>query len=97
MAQPVIQYYKNEHKHFKKVKRGLALQKKMTKHYAKKNKLACAKLKEAPMEIKNLKEEKEHDRLGALAEASQYISKTSSGTTPPILGKFEQDFVFLKF
>ena len=51
MAQPVIQYYKNEHKHFKKVKRGLALQKKMTKHYAKKHKLVCAKLKEALLEV----------------------------------------------
>ena len=52
MAQHAFQYYKNEHKHFKKVKGGLALQNKMTKHYAKKNKLACAKLKEALMEIK---------------------------------------------
>ena len=77
MAQCVIQYYKNEHKHFKKVKRGLSLQKKMTKHYAKKNKLACAKLKEALMEIKNLKEAKEHHSLGVLAEASQQVSKTS--------------------
>ena len=55
MAQKIILYYKNEHKHFKKVKRGLSLQKKMTKHYAKKNKLACAKLKEALMEIKKPK------------------------------------------
>ena len=37
MAQRVIHYYKEEHKHFKEVKRGLALQKKMTKHYARKN------------------------------------------------------------
>ena len=52
------------------MKRGLALQKKMTKHYAKKNMLACAKLKEALMEIKTIKEEKKHDNLGFLAEAS---------------------------
>ena len=71
MAQRVIQYYKKNHKNFKKVKRGIALQKKMTKHYAKKNMLACAKLKEALMELENLKREKVHDSLGVLAEASQ--------------------------
>ena len=76
MAQCIIQYYKDEHKHFKKVKRGLAIQKKMTKHYAKKNMLACAKLNEALMEIKNLKMVKEHDSHGFLSEASQQVSKT---------------------
>lgn len=70
MEQCIIQYYKNEHKHFKKVKRGLSLQKKMTKHYAKKHKLVCAKLKEALHEVQTLKEVKEHERLGFLAEDS---------------------------
>ena len=56
---------------------SLALQKKMTKHYAKKHKLVCAKLKEALMEVKNLKEAKKHDILGVFAEASQQVSKTS--------------------
>ena len=59
------------------MKRDLALQKKMTKYYAKKNMIACAKLKEALIELKNLKREKEHDSLGFLAEASQQVSKTS--------------------
>ena len=54
----IIQYYKNEHKYFKKIKGGLSLQKKMTKHYAKKNKLACAKIKEALLEIKKPKKTK---------------------------------------
>ena len=54
MAQHIIQYYKNEQKYFKKIKRGLALQKNMTKHYAMKNKLASAKLKEALIEIQEL-------------------------------------------
>ena len=65
----------------------------MTKHYAKKNKLACAKLKEALMEIKNLKEEKKNDSLGFFPKASQQVSKTS----PQILGQVEQNFVFFKF
>ena len=64
MAQCVIHYYKEENKHFKDVKRGLALQKKMTKHYAKKNMLACTKLKEALMELENLKRGKVHGSLG---------------------------------
>ena len=76
MAQRVIHYYKEEHKHFKEVKRGLSLQKKITKHYARKNMLACAKLKEALIELENLKREKVHDSLGFLAEASQKFSKT---------------------
>ena len=75
MAQCIIQYYKNEHKYFKKIKRGLALQKKMTKYYAMKNKLACAKLKEALMEIQALKEEKGQARLGILAQASLQVSQ----------------------
>ena len=59
------------------VKGGLALQKKMTKHYAKENMLAHAKLKEALMELENLKRGKVHDSLGFLVEASQQVSKTS--------------------
>ena len=77
MAQRVIHYYKEEHKHFKEVNRGLALQKKMTKHYARKKMLACAKLKKALMELEDLKREKVHESLGILAEASQQVSKTS--------------------
>ena len=49
----------------------------MTKNYARKNMLACAKLKEALMEIENLKWGKVHDKRGFLAEASQQVSKTS--------------------
>ena len=74
-AQCVIQYYKNKQNYFKKIKRGLVLQKKMTKHYARKRRLANAKLKEALLEIKNLKSPKEHENLGILAEASQQLSK----------------------
>lgn len=77
MAQGVIQYYKEEHKHLKKVKRDLALQKKMTKHYARKNLFACAKLKKAIMELEELKREKVHKSLGFLTEAFQQVSKTS--------------------
>ena len=69
-AQHVIQYYKNEHKYFNRIKRGLALQNKITKNYAKKGRLACPKLKEALLEVKNLKEENEHKSLGILAKAS---------------------------
>ena len=47
MAESVIYYYKEEHNHFKYVKRGLSLQKKMAKHYARKSMLASAKLKKA--------------------------------------------------
>ena len=43
----------------------------MTKHYAMKNKLACAKLKEALIEIQTLKEEKGHKKLIFLAQALQ--------------------------
>ena len=70
------------------MKRSLALQKKMTKHYAKKNMLTCAKLKEALMEIKNLKEEKNHDSLGVLAEASQKVPKISVCNTLGAKHKF---------
>ena len=74
-AQCIIQFYKNEHKYFKKIKRGLALQRKMTKRYEKTNRIACAKLKEALLKVKNLKRTNEHDNLGILAEASQKLSK----------------------
>ena len=75
MEKYIIHHYKSEHKVFKKIKRGLALQNKMTKHYAKKRRLACAKLKEALLEVKNLKRENEHNSIGILAEASQKLSK----------------------
>ena len=71
MVQCDIHYYKEEHKHFKEVKRGLALQKKMTKHYARKNMLACAKLKKALIELEDIKREKVHENLGILVEASE--------------------------
>ena len=77
MAQHVIHYYKEEHKHFKEVKRGLALQKKMTKHYARKNMFACAKLRKALIELEHLKRAKVHDSFGIFAKASQRVSKTS--------------------
>ena len=76
MAKYIIQYYKNEHKHLKKIKRGLALQKKMTKYYAMKHKLVCAKLKEALLEAQTIKEEKQHDILGFLSQAFQQLTKT---------------------
>ena len=77
MAQSVIYYYKEEHKHFKEVKRDLSLQKKLTKHYARKSMLANAKLKKALIELENLKRVKVHDSLGVLVEASQKVSITS--------------------
>ena len=77
MAQCVIHYYKEEHKHFKEVKRGLSLQNKMTKHYARKNMLACAKLRKSLIEIEDLKKEKVQASLGILADSSQQVSKTS--------------------
>ena len=54
----------------KKENEGLELQIKMTKYYAKKHKLVCAKLKETLHEVQTLKEEKENDNLGFLVEAS---------------------------
>ena len=77
MTQCVIHYYKEEHKHFKEVKRGLAVQKNMTNHYARKNMLVCAKLRKALIELEDLKREKVPENLGILAEASQQVSKTS--------------------
>ena len=41
----------------KKANESLELQKKMTKHYAKKSRFSCAKLKEALLEVKILKRE----------------------------------------
>ena len=55
MAQYIIDYYKDEKNHMKKMKRDIGLQKKMTKHYAFKNNLTSAKLKEALTKIKALK------------------------------------------
>ena len=56
--------------------RGLALQKKMVKHYARKSMLANAKLKQALLELEELKRTKVHDSLRILADASQQASKT---------------------
>ena len=58
------------------MKRGLALQKKMVKHYVRKSMLANAKLKQALIELEELKRTKVHDNLGILADASQQVSKT---------------------
>lgn len=77
MDQRVIHYYKEKHKNFKEVKRGLALQKKMAKHYARKSMLASAKLKKALNELEDLKRVKLHDSLGFLAATSEQASKTS--------------------
>ena len=77
MVQCDIHYYKEEHKHFKEVKRGMDLPKKMTKHYARKNMLACAKLRKALIKIEDLKRAKVQDSLGILAKPSQQVSKTS--------------------
>ena len=76
MAQYIIDYYKYQHKHMKKMKRDLGLQKKMAKHYALKNKLTSAKLKEALTEIQALKREKDQENLGFLVEASLHASQT---------------------
>ena len=57
--------------------RSLALQKKMAKHYARKNMLARAKLKKALIKLEDLKRAKFHDILGFFDEASQKVSKTS--------------------
>ena len=74
-AQRVIYYYRQEHKHFKEVKRALSLQKKMVKHYARKSMLANAKLKQALIELEELKRPKVHVSLGILADASHQVSK----------------------
>ena len=48
----------------------------MVKHYARKSMLANAKLKQALMELEELKKNKVHDSLGIMADASQHMSKT---------------------
>ena len=53
-----------------KTERDLGLQKKMAKHYALRNQIARAKLKRALAKIKALKEEKEKEKLGILADSS---------------------------
>ena len=58
------------------MKRGLALQKKMVKHYARKSMLANAKLRQALMELEDPKRTKVHESLGILADSSQKVSKT---------------------
>ena len=58
------------------MKRGLALQRKMVKHYARKSMLSNAKLKQALMELGELKRTKVHDSLRILADASYQVSKT---------------------
>lgn len=76
MDKCIINYYNNEHKYFKKIKMGLALQKNMAKNYAMKNKLACAKLKEALIEIQAVKGGEDQARLGILASSSLQVSQT---------------------
>ena len=88
MAQYIIGYYKDEHKHMKKMKRDLGLQKNMAKHCALKNKLTSAKLKEALTEIKALKGGKDQENLVILAQASLQVSQTPCGRHPPILRNF---------
>ena len=48
----------------------------MVKHYARKSMLANAKLKQALMELEELKRKKVHENLRILADASQQVSKT---------------------
>ena len=79
------------------MKRGLALQKKLVKHYARKSMLANAKLKQALMELEELKNTKVHESLGILAYASQHMSKTPLGVYTPILRQIQKKFVFSKF
>ena len=76
MTQNIIDYYKDEHKHMKKPKRDLGLQKKMAKHYALKNKLTSAKLKEALIEIQALKGGKDQVNLGILPQYFLQASQT---------------------
>ena len=58
------------------MKRGLALQKKMVKHYARKSMIANAKLREALLELEEIKRPKVHDSLEILVDASHQVSKT---------------------
>ena len=58
------------------MKRDLGLQKKMAKHYALKNKLTSAKVKETLIEIQELKQGKDQQKLGFLAQASLQVSQT---------------------
>ena len=54
----------------------LDLQRKMTKHYARRNQVAGAKLKKAHAKIQALKEEKDKEKFVILAEASLQASQT---------------------
>ena len=97
MVQYIIDYYKNEHKYMKKMKRDLGLQKKMAKHYARRNQVAREKLKEALTEIQSLKEGKNQANLELLAQYSQQVPQTPRGRHPPNLRRFGQVFVFWDF
>ena len=59
-----------------KTQRDLGLQKKMAKHYALRNQIARAKLKRALAKIQALKEAKDQENLGILANASLQASQT---------------------
>ena len=59
----------------KKANQDLDLQRRMTKHYARRNQIARAKLKKAQDKLQALKEEKCQARLGILAQASLQVSQ----------------------
>ena len=59
-----------------KANRDLDIQRKMTKNYARRNQIARAKLKKSLAKIQTLKEEKDQEKLGILAEASLQASQT---------------------
>ena len=59
----------------KKANQDLDLQRKMTKHYARRNQVARAKLKKAQTKIQALKEAKGQANLGILAQASLQVSQ----------------------
>ena len=77
----------------KKANQYLDLQRRMTKHYARRNQIARAKLKKAQDKLQALKEERGQARLGILAQSSLQVSQNPWGTHPPNLGEFWQVFV----
>ena len=56
-----------------KANKDLDVQRKMTKHYARRNQVARAKLKKAQTKIEAIKEEKWQVNLGILAQASLQV------------------------
>ena len=71
-----------------KANKDLDLQRRMTKHYARRNQIVWAKLKRDKTKLHALKEEKFQARLGILAQASLQVSQNPSSILPPNLGEF---------